>query len=1038
VKRFGRWSITRLDSGSNHALTDGFIEQDGNLVITAWDDQAEQMFGWTAAEVIGRPSRLLVPDRNRERHDLVLHGLLAAPPEGTVSQYLTAVHKSGREFKLDATVSIVARDGRPHVRVQGRPAREVVEARLQETEQTFRTLIDSLEDGYFEVDLKGMFTLVNDAYCRMTGWPREALLGQSFKELVRGEDQAKATIQAYKQVYKTGEPLRAFEHRLVRRDGSTRAVEDTVSLKRDSRGQPIGFVGIRRDCTERHDAAERLKLSEERYRLILDSIEDGYFEIDLSRKGRYVFVNDAFCRTAGFTRDELIGQSYVKFFDPDTAALLYDAYHKVYLTGESLKALAYGVVGKDGSTRYVEESVSLRKDASGAVVGFMGIRRDVTARTVAEREIANAKEAAEAANRAKSEFLANMSHEIRTPMNGIIGMTELALDTELTPYQVDCLATVRSSAESLLTILNDILDFSKIESGKLDLEQVPFSLDDTINDTVRPLAVRAHQKGLELITDIRTDLAEVFVGDPVRLRQILTNLVGNAIKFTEHGHVMLVVGESARDAGRVTLRFAVSDTGLGIAKDKHQTIFEAFRQADGSTTRRFGGTGLGLAISSTLVRMMGGEIAITSAPGEGSTFEFSATFPLAAAASVSIRPARLTNVRALIVDDNAVNRGIFEGQLLRWGMQPVSVDSGEAAIRALTAAAAKGTPFQVVLLDAQMPDLDGFDVAARVAAEPVLAGTTILMLTSGGRYGDSMRCRELGITTYLTKPVKQADLFDGICRALDGGIVGPSRIVAAPILATDAVRRARVLLAEDNVVNQRVAVGLLERRGHVVTVAENGRAAVEALRSRSFDVVLMDVQMPEMGGLEATALIRASEQGTVSRVRIIAMTAHAMSGDRERCLAAGMDGYLAKPIDPIALFAAVEEGIAGSCPEDEPSAAPIVDREAALLRMDGDHELLAEVQQVFVSDSPRRLAAIRGAVANRDAERLRAEGHDLRGSAGTLGALRLVEAARALERAGTEGYLDEAETAGRRVALEIERLVAHLASEHTAVTSSPR
>ena len=257
----------------------------------------------------------------------------------------------------------------------------------------------------------------------------------------------------------------------------------------------MGFIGIRRDCTERHDAAERLKLSEERYRLILDSIEDGYFEIDLSRKGRYVFVNDAFCRTTGFTRDELIGQSYVKFFDPDTAALLYDAYHKVYLTGEPLKALAYAVIGKDGSTRHVEESVSLRKDASGAVVGFMGIRRDVTARTVAEREIANAKEAAEAANRAKSEFLANMSHEIRTPMNGIIGMTELALDTELTPYQVDCLATVRSSAESLLTILNDILDFSKIESGKLDLEQVPFSLDDTINDTVRPLAVRVAPEG---------------------------------------------------------------------------------------------------------------------------------------------------------------------------------------------------------------------------------------------------------------------------------------------------------------------------------------------------------------------------------------------------------------------------------------------------------------------------------------------------------------------------------------------------------------
>jgi two-component system sensor histidine kinase/response regulator len=882
-------------------LSDGVIEQDGNLVVTVWNEQAEAMFGWTAAEMVGRPSRLLIPERNRDRHDQTLHALLAAPPTGAVSHYLTALHKSGREFKLDATVSVVSRGGCPHVRVHGRSARELVEARLEETEQTFRTL--------------------------------------------------------------------------------------------------------------------------------LDSIEDGYFEIDSSRKGRYVFVNDAFCRTTGFTRDELIGQSYVKFFDADTAALLYDAYHRVYLTGEPLKALAYALVAKDGSTRFVEESVSLRKDAAGAVAGFMGIRRDVTARTVAERELAHAKEAAEAANLAKSEFLANMSHEIRTPMNGIIGMTELALDTELTPFQIDCLSTVRSSAESLLTILNDILDFSKIESGRLDLEQVPFSLDDVINDTVRPLAVRAHEKGLELMTDVQPDVAEALTGDPVRLRQVLTNLIGNAIKFTERGHVMLTVSEGSRDNGRVTLRFAVDDTGIGIAPDKHKTIFEAFRQADGSTTRRFGGTGLGLAISSTLVRMMGGELTVTSAPGEGSSFEFSATLPVAAVASSANRYARLTSVRALIVDDNAVNRGIFEAQLRRWGMQPVSVDGGEAAIAALRAAAAEGTPFQVVLLDAQMPEVDGFDVASRVAADPALAGTTIMMLTSGGRHGDSARCRELGIGTYLTKPVKQADLFDGICRALDGRVIAPARLIAVPIATTDFVRRAKVLLAEDNLVNQRVAVGLLERRGHLVSVAANGRAALEALHAESFDIVLMDVQMPEMGGFEATARIRASERGTGRRVRIIAMTAHAMSGDRERCLAAGMDGYLAKPIDPAALFAAVEHSIGTHDAAGEPCPTSIFDREAALVRMGGDEELLADVQRVFVDDCPRRLAAIAAAVADRNAARLRAEGHDLRGAAGTLSAARLVEAARALERIGRDGNLDDAESAGRGVVLEIERLIARLAAE---------
>ena len=783
-----------------------------------------------------------------------------------------------------------------------------VDVRLGEAHQTFRELIDRLEDGYFELDLNGVHTEVNSAYCRLMGRRRDELIGVNFAALFpEREERATGPVAAYARVFETGEPLKGFEHRLMLRDGTRRFVEDTVSLERDREGQPVGLIGIRRDCTERRLAAEKLRLSEERYRAVLERIEDGYFEIDLSRVGRYEFVNQAFCEITGYSREELIGKSYARFFDPATAQLLFDNYHRVYVTGEALKSFEYSLIRKDGTKRFVEESVSLRKEATGAIVGFMGIRRDCTARKIAAEEIAKAKEAAEAANMAKSEFLANMSHEIRTPMNGIIGMTELVLDTELTPYQIECLSLVRSSAESLLTILNDILDFSKIESRKLSLERVPFSLDEAIADTVKPLAVRAHQKELELITDVSPEIPTQLMGDPVRLRQILTNLLGNAIKFTDRGHVILRVRQASMADRLVNLCFSISDTGIGIPHEKHDKIFEAFSQADGSTTRRFGGTGLGLAISSTLVRMMGGQIGVNSTPGEGSTFEFTLGFNLAAEPPTHVRPSRFNKVRVLVVDDNAVNRSVFESQLLRWGMQPVAVAGGVEAIEALIAASQRNLPFRLVLLDANMPDMGGFDVAAEVMQRPELAGTTIMMLTSGGARGDSARCRELGISTYLTKPVKQSDLFDAVCRTLEGTKEMPSKRVVAPIAPAQHVQPVKVLLAEDNVVNQRVAAGLLERRGHTVKVVSTGVEALEALKTESFDLVLMDVQMPVMGGFEATAAIRAAEQEPGRHVRIVAMTAHAMTGDRERCLAAGMDGYLAKPIEPGALFAAVEK-----------------------------------------------------------------------------------------------------------------------------------
>ena len=622
------------------------------------------------------------------------------------------------------------------------------------------------------------------------------------------------------------------------------------------------------------------------------------------RQGRLTSLNKTGQCMLGLSEDEAVQRSLKDIVAAESVAVVDSLMQRSQ--PEASDRIEIEVTGASGQRISLELNLQATFEHREHV-GFQAIGRDMTQHKHVERALREARDAAEDANRAKSEFLANMSHEIRTPMNGVIGMTQLALMTDLTATQRDYLETVNRSAESLLGILNSILDFSKIESRKLEMESVPFELRDLAADTLKPLVLAAEAKGLELIFDIAPDVPDAIVGDPLRLRQVITNLVGNAIKFTEKGHVLLEVREDRRGPASAVLHFSVSDTGVGIPREKQPLIFEPFSQADGSTTRRYGGTGLGLAISSSLVTLMDGRMWLDSEPGAGSTFHFLAAFGVVADvphAAMDVYPGEMP---ALVVDDNAVNRRILSEQLSRLGMRPSQADNGAAALRMMEAAAGGGAPYRLVLLDVHMPDMDGFGVAEPLAARAEFSDATVIMLTSAGRHDDVERCRELNIAAYLNKPISPTHLREVISRLLGRDVSAPPAGKGPAQGLLPAHLRRKVLLAEDNVVNQRVAVGLLSKRGHEVTVVATGREALDRLDRDRFDVILMDVQMPEMGGLEATGIIRQREAGTGRHVWIVAMTAHTMQGDRDECLEAGMDTYISKPVDPALLFAAVEQ-----------------------------------------------------------------------------------------------------------------------------------
>ncbi len=882
----------------------------------------------------------------------------------------------------------------------------------------FRDLFDEAPVASHELDVQGRITRVNRTELALLGYTEEEMVGAPVSDFIIEEDAAHPVDM----VLSGQDGAEVLQRTFRRKTGGRVPVLSRVKLIRDEFGQIAGLRVTLQDISALKRIEEDLRDAEEKYRSIFENAIEGIFQS--TQEGSYMSVNPALARIFGYaSADEMLRsvthigrQLYV---DPNRrpqfAALIAER--------DSVNDFESEVRRKDGSVIWVSERARAVRDMDGKLLYYEGTVEDITARRNAEAAIRQARDAALESVRLKSEFLANMSHEIRTPMNGIIGMAGLLLDMELSPKQRDFARTIAGSAESLLTIINDILDFSKIEAGMMNFEQIDFDLTTVVEGSVELLATRAAAKGIELASLISNNVPVQLRGDPGRMRQVLTNLVGNAVKFTATGEVIVradVIEETPTD---VALRFRVSDTGIGIAPETQRQLFQAFVQADGSTTRKFGGTGLGLAISKQLVQQMGGEIGVDSEAGKGSTFWFTTRLPKQSGRAVrQVRRTEFVGKSVLIVDDNESSRQILHHQCAAWGFADQQAANGHEAVTLLTRGAARGKAFDVVLIDAQMPGMNGFELARSIKRDPRLQSPKVIMLTSLDRRDDPEQLRDAGVDAPLTKPVKQAALCETLIgvlsegrepRELKAGLVVLDR--AAPVEPPPG-RRLRILIAEDNVVNQKVALHQLQKLGYLAEVVDNGRAALDALKFSEFDLVFMDCQMPELDGYAATRELRQRERSD-RKTWIVAMTANSLEGDREKCLAAGMDDYVSKPVKIENLQAAIDRylGIRNlheEAGESRGGSAPINLETIAGFRELGDgsgDDLLVRLIDAFLENTPRVLADARAALGAHSTPKLARAAHSLRGSCSNFGAERMRLACRDLEDFANRGVIEGSE-----------------------------
>ena len=937
---------------------------------------------------------------------------------------------------------------------------EAAEQQLEElkAEQALlEALMETIPDDIYFKNRAGQFLRINRAKALRSGLtdPRQAI-GKSDASFFQSEH-ADASLAQEQEIMQSETPLVDQVERLVWPDGHISWVSATKVPLRDHTGQIIGTVGISRDITKHHDTEEALHVERDRLRTLIDNLPDHIFIKD--RDGRFMTVNSTLVFSLGKqSESELLGLSDRDIFELEMAKRFEIDDQRVIKTGVMLFNREEELATTDGFRRTILTTKVPLRSKTGDIIGLVGICRDITERKLAEEELQRAKEAAEVANRAKSDFLANMSHEIRTPMNAVIGMTELLLGSEIQAEQRDYLETIRDAADSLMGVINDILDFSKIESGKFELDNYPIEVREWLGDTVRTLGVRAHAKHIELAFDIDDAVPQFVLGDGLRLRQIILNLVGNAIKFTEQGEVFVSVKAAQLTEDHVQLHFSVSDTGIGMTPEQQSRVFQAFEQADTSMTRRYGGTGLGLSISSRLVSLMGGRLNVHSQPGQGSTFEFLVNFAKPAVSAPdkprSLDLELLTGLRVLIVDDNDTNRRILLRMCQNWRMTPIAVADATAALDQLRKASETGPPFDLVLTDASMPDIDGFTLASHIQQDRKIGSVVVMMLTSLDQTHGAKELERLGIKSFLVKPVKQSDLLDAIMLAMDGRRSDSPAPVEIQQTAAQ-LPPLQVLLADDSLANQKLAIGLLKRWGHTVTVANNGREAVALASQRKFDLILMDVQMPEMDGMEATALIQQRQAQTGQRVPIIAMTAHAMKGDKERCLEAGMDAYVSKPVRPNDLLAAMlpfftpgAEAPARLLPvapsqRTRPVSTPPVAHEvppdarvdwaAARVIVLQDEDLLREIVDAFLSEAESLAVELSKALTSANAREVARLAHTLKSNLRTFG-VPCADDMQTIELSAKSGHLDPVKTLWP----EVRPLITQVVEQMQAYLAGPR